>query len=146
MAGNGPTAATGSQATAILVFGLAFVVGFLSLVLIGIVVTIALPMLGEFAGLALVATGPLAGFLGSIARNRSWRWGYGLGLALNELAILGLQSGTNGLVAGSGLALFVVPPTIAGWLVGRFVARRFERSRARPTESQAGSAQIPLGR
>jgi hypothetical protein len=126
MAGNEPAAATGIHASAILVFGLALVVGFMSLVLIGIVVTIALPMLGAYVGLALLVTGPLAGFLGSIAPDRSWRWGYGLGLTLDELAILGLQSGTDGLVAGGGLALFVVPPTIAGWLAGLYVARRFE--------------------
>jgi hypothetical protein len=129
MAENGPTAATAAaadevSARPVIVFGLSFVAGLVSLVFIGILVTMALPMLGGLAGLSLLVIGPLAGFLGSIVPDRSWRWGYGLGLTLDELAILGLQTGSDGLAAAGGLALFVVPPTVAGWLAGFYLARR----------------------
>lgn len=131
MAQSGPTersVAAGVLGIGVLVIG--FVAGAGSLILIGILLTVCLPMLGAYAALVLPIAGPIAGFLGALSRDPWWRIGYAVGLGLVEFGVLDLQSeapkGVDPLLIG----LILVPPTVVGWLVGTMVAGRRARRRA----------------
>ncbi len=129
----------GAGIIGMLVFSVALVIGALSLIAMGTLVTALLPLLGPFSAIGGLTTAAGAGFLGAIVHNARWRWGYGIGLGLVELAMVGLlfANGTE-LRSAIGLLVAVVAPTIIGWFAGLYVARRV----GRPGQS-ALSTKIP---
>ena len=130
MTGTGPGGGSvGAGILGMAVLVIAFCAGAGSLVLGGILLTLFLPMLGQFATLCLPIAGPVAAFAGALPRDRWWRSGYAMGLAVVEVLVIDLQSGAKVGVDPAVVALVLIPPTIAGWMAGLAVARRWERRR-----------------